>query len=235
VGTLVTSSTATITFSGCSTAYAVSVSGGGSPQISINGGAWTSSGTIYSGQTLQVELTSSGSVSTGLTATVTVNSTTANWVVTTRSATLLTFVTGSTYEGTSLGGLSGADAICQAAATAAGYAGTYKAILSSDALSAASRLTLSYPIVRATDGTTVVASSNLWNSALVNAISSVGGPSVWTGTNANGSISTGNTCSSWTGGTNGMFGTQNATDHNWTANNPQGCTAINLSLYCIQQ
>jgi hypothetical protein len=83
LSTLYTSGTATIIFSGCSSSLSVSVTGGGSPQISVNGGGWTTSASIFSGQTLQVRLTSSGSGSTVLTATVTVASTSTNWTVTT--------------------------------------------------------------------------------------------------------------------------------------------------------
>jgi Protein of unknown function (DUF1566) len=83
LSTLYTSGAATITFSGCSSALSVSVTGGGGPQISTNGGGWTTSGSIYSGQTLQVRQTSSNSGSTQVTATVTVASTSTNWHVTT--------------------------------------------------------------------------------------------------------------------------------------------------------
>ena len=86
LSTLETSGAATITYSGCSSALSVSVTGGGSPQISINGGGWTTSGSIYSGQTLQVRLTSSASASTQLTATVTVQTTSTNWHVTTAAS-----------------------------------------------------------------------------------------------------------------------------------------------------
>lgn len=73
----------TVTISGINTSAPVSVSGGGSPQIRINGGAWVTSGTIANGQTLQLRLTSSGSGSTALTATVNVGGVTDTWSVTT--------------------------------------------------------------------------------------------------------------------------------------------------------
>src|ERR1019366_3213969 len=109
------------------------------------------------------------------------------WTTTTRSASLKVFQTSGAYIGKALGGLSGADALCQSEAGAAGYAGTYNAILSDNTTSAASRLTLSYPIVRATDGATVSA-VNLWNGSLSNQIGVAA--SVWGGTYANGSIYT---------------------------------------------
>jgi len=67
--TLTVSNVETIT--GISGSVSVSVSGQGTPRISINGGSFVSSGTIQNNQTLQVRLTSSASNSTTHTATVT--------------------------------------------------------------------------------------------------------------------------------------------------------------------
>lgn len=245
LSTVVTSSTATITFSGCSagTALSVSVSGAATAQISINGGAWVTSGAISSGQTLQVRMTTSGSVSTVLTATVTVAATSTNWTTTTRSGSLKIFVTPSSYVGTAIGGLTGADAICQSVANTAGYSGTYKAILSDDTTSAASRLTLSYPIVNASGGSTVAA-SNLWVGTISNAILNPsgsaacsgcpGGDFVWTGTTSVGAIATGVTCSSWSGGSNGGLGVDGNINSTWISSGSTTC-ASTLGLYCIQQ
>ncbi|WP_435640760.1 beta strand repeat-containing protein [Micavibrio aeruginosavorus] len=83
LSTLTTSNTLTI--SGINAATSVSVSGGGSPQISINGGAWTTSGSITNGQTLRVRLTSSGAGLTALSATVNVGGVTNAWSVTTKN------------------------------------------------------------------------------------------------------------------------------------------------------
>lgn len=61
----------------------VSITGSGSPQISINGGGWATSGTIVNGQTLQIRLTSALTFSTVNTATVTVGLASSDWSVTT--------------------------------------------------------------------------------------------------------------------------------------------------------
>ena len=231
LNTLVQSNSPTI--SGFTGAVVASVSGGGNPEISINGGAWVTSGAISSGQTVQIRLTTSGSVSTLRTATVAIGTATADWSVTTRAGSLLIFSTLSGYVGTAIGSVANADALCQTAANAAGYAGSYKAILSDETTDAKDRLTLSYPIVRATDGTTVVASTNLWVGSLDNAVSTTGS-SVWTGTNAAGAKTAGETCSSWTGGTNGKSGlTQQATG-SWTSQGTTTCSG-SARLYCIQQ
>jgi hypothetical protein len=218
--TVVYSNTATVTYSGCSSSQAVSVTGTATAQISVNGGPWATTGAISSGQTLQVRLTSSGSASTMLTATVTVGSSSTNWTVTTRSGSLQVFMTSGTYNG-NLGGLSGADAICQSEAGTHGYAGTWKAILSDSTTSAASRLTLSYPIVRASDGA-LVAASNLWNGNLSNAIGGSG--SVWTGSDSGGNshsragATSYNFCGDWTTttlGPTGEYGIGSSTNGTW--------------------
>lgn len=82
VNALITSNTLTITGIG-GNPTPVSVTGSGSPQISINGGAWTTSGTILAGQSLVVRLTSAGTSSTARSATVTVGNTSDTWSVTT--------------------------------------------------------------------------------------------------------------------------------------------------------
>ena len=56
-----------------------------------------------------------------------------------------------------MGGLTGADANCQASANTAGYGGVWKAILSDSKSNAKDRLTIAYPAVRASDGATVAA------------------------------------------------------------------------------
>ncbi|CFX24052.1 protein of unknown function [Candidatus Filomicrobium marinum] len=76
----------TITVSGLTTGASVSVSGSGSPQISIDGGGWTTSGTITNGQTLAVRLTSANAFLTARSATVDVGGATTAWSVTTRAA-----------------------------------------------------------------------------------------------------------------------------------------------------
>jgi hypothetical protein len=82
--TLTTSSAITIT--GINSATSVTVSGDGSPQISINGGAWVTSGSISNGQTLAVRLTSSASDNTTLSATVVAGGVSDQWDVTTAVA-----------------------------------------------------------------------------------------------------------------------------------------------------
>ncbi|HAU29913.1 MAG TPA: hypothetical protein DCW68_07405 [Rhodospirillaceae bacterium] len=81
-GTLSTLSSP-VTISGFSDSLTASVSGSGSPQISVNGGTWAGSASITAGNTLSVRLTASASFNTGASATVTIGGTSATFSVTT--------------------------------------------------------------------------------------------------------------------------------------------------------
>ena len=234
LNTMVQSNTPTIT--GFTGSVVASVSGGGNPEISINGGAWVTSGAISSGQTVQVRLTTSGSVNTLRTATVTIGTGSADWQVTTRVGSLKIFATSIAYNGGGVGSLSNADALCQSQANTLGYAGSYKAILSDSSTNAKDRLTLTYPIVRASDGTTVVASANLWQGTLDNAISTTAGTYAWTGSSSAG-LKTASLCSDWTDSTAGVsasVGLLNNTANSWALVATQACNVTNR-LYCVQQ
>ena len=232
LSTLVTSDTLTPTQSCASgTTAPVSVSGPGSPQISINGGAWASSGTMNPGDTLQVRQTTSASNSTTQTDTITIGNTTGTWAVTTQAAGTEIFRTTGSYTG-NLGGLTAADADCQTEASSLGYGGTWRALLSTSTVNARGRIDISYPVVRAADGTTTVAAASLWGS-LANAVSASAN-TVWTGSNLSGTYS-GQTCTNWTTTAgNGEFGTGNATTAGWIDTSSQTC-GNNRNLYCLSQ
>lgn len=72
-----------VTITGINTATAVSVSGGGSPQVIIAGGSPASSGTIANGQTLALRATAPSVGGATHTISVTVGTATASWTVTT--------------------------------------------------------------------------------------------------------------------------------------------------------
>lgn len=75
------------TITGITGDVTVSVSGQGSPTVSVNGGAFTaSSTTIQNNQTIQVRLTTSTSVSTSHTATVTVGTVSRTFTATTSAS-----------------------------------------------------------------------------------------------------------------------------------------------------
>ena len=72
-----------VELTGFDTATAISVSGQGSPQISLDGTSWVTSGTIQPNTSFTVRLTSSSSYSTAMTATVTAGGVAGNFIVTT--------------------------------------------------------------------------------------------------------------------------------------------------------
>lgn len=118
------------------------------------------------------------------------------------------FVTSTTYNG-DLGGLSGADAKCQARADVANLGGIWKAWLSNQTISSSSRLDHSNLPYKLLDGTTI---ANNW-SQLISTDKTIFAPikmselktlvnnHVWTNTNDIGgirNITPENTCSGWT-------------------------------------
>lgn len=82
LSTLTYSNTETIT--GLEASVSVSISGN-SAQFSINGGAYTTSGTISNNQTLRLRMNSSSSYSTQVSTTVNVGGVTDAWAITTRA------------------------------------------------------------------------------------------------------------------------------------------------------
>ena len=152
----------------------------------------------------------------------------------------LVFVTSTTHTG-NLGGLAGADAICQARASAAGRAGTYRAWLSTSATSAISRL-------GSASGWTLVDGRPFANTTADLAAGRVFYPitldetgasqafaSAWTATIGAGTWNTlDNACTNWTSTTpSGVTaGSTLGTSDSWTANTGNPCTATH-HLYCF--
>jgi len=81
LNTTITSSTATIT--GIDAASTVTISGEGSPQFSINGGSYTTSGSITNNQTVVLRFTSANTNNTARTATLTIGGRTGQVTATT--------------------------------------------------------------------------------------------------------------------------------------------------------
>ena len=161
----------------------------------------------------------------------------------------LVFVTSSNHHTGNLGGLAGADAICQALAGAAALPGTFTAWLSTTTTSAASRLTHSTLPYRLVDGTLVASDwTDLTDGSLGVPIdetesgASNGSPFVWTNTSVNGNAQ-GYDCGGWTSSSQsnlGEVGNANAANAFWTNRAPEYCDgslfgSIPTALYCYQQ
>jgi len=155
------------------------------------------------------------------------------------------FVTSTQYDG-NLGGLAGADAICQSAASSAGLAGSYMAWLSSSTQSPDDTFTKSaYPYVL--PDRTIVATdwNDLTDGTILNVIeideygSTIpGAKTVWTFTNQDGTAqATGNNCSDWTntsGAQTGGTGRADFTDNRWTDSGSATCSSP-WRLFCFEQ
>ena len=145
-----------------------------------------------------------------------------------------------------LGGLSGADMKCVAAATAAGLANeaSFKAWLSSGGTSAAKRLDTGYlGMYVLTDGTLVAENgwADLTDGELLHAVDRTEtkvlvNTTPWTNTKADGSAGA-NPCDGWnddSGDFHGGYGKTNATDSTWTDAMSAAPCSNSAPLYCIE-
>lgn len=146
----------------------------GNPKVKINGGAEVSSGTLtVTNQTVQLVMDAPAVSGNKNTMTLTIGPDSYTWYAgyTDGSATGFVFVTQSTWTG-NLGGLGGADAKCQTAASVAGYGGTWKAILSDGGTNAQDRIPFDWGVLRLLDNTLVANNwDDLWDGSLQNPIS----------------------------------------------------------------
>lgn len=157
------------------------------------------------------------------------------------------FITHDTYTG-DLGGLSGADEICQELATGAGLIGTFKAWLSDASGSPAQRFVKShYPYVD-TMGRVV---ANDWNDLITGQLRSqiendpIGRPivgQVWTNTNIDGTpvptTQDQTACTNWTSAATNIWGRQGRSsrmDSGWTDVGSNERCINEAHLYCFQQ
>lgn len=150
------------------------------------------------------------------------------------------FLTSTTQTG-DLGGLAGADAVCNGLAALAQMPGTYVAWLSDGTTNALTRVTSNGPyttrsgdpvantLPELTDGTVTTAINEDENGTLV------GPQKVWTGTSTTG-MALASTCSDWTSATasvSGAAGDAAATGATWTELGAETCDQP-LAFYCIE-
>jgi len=156
------------------------------------------------------------------------------------------FVTAYRYNG-NLGGLAGADDICNSNAFRAGLTGTYKAWLSDSTTSVTDRFT-HHGHFRKVDGTIIATSWNdLTDGTILAPIntneygaSGTTYPYVWTSTTAIGSnfTSTYYTCNDWTdtaSNNRSVVGNLNNTNPGWTTYTSQYYCNNVFRLYCFEQ
>jgi hypothetical protein len=161
----------------------------------------------------------------------------------------LVYVTSSAQDG-ALGGLAGADAICQMLAQDASLPGTYRAWLSDGVSSPSTRFTRATSTYTLIDGTVIAENwAQLTSGSLRCAIDlaetgshgAVMGDTVWSNTLPDGTpagTSPGEHCAGWTsaeGTDDGHIGDPFATDANWTHIGTRMFCLITQRLYCFQQ
>lgn len=156
----------------------------------------------------------------------------------------IVFATSTTHDG-NLGGLSGADAICQSRAASQSIAGTFRAWLSTPTTSADARLThsttpyiLRNSAVVAADWDDLTDGTLNWPINLTETLVVLPAASAWSASTASGSYaSTAGSCMDWTsnfGANNAVFGDVQSTSATWTIQSFGACSQAR-HLYCIQQ
>jgi hypothetical protein len=152
------------------------------------------------------------------------------------------FLTSAVHDG-DLGGIPGADTVCQDAA--AGLGGTWLPWLSAVDVSPATRFTRATVPYVLLDGTEIAASfDDLVDGTLAapidvdeagNTLPAADMAMVWTGTGADGAAFGGN-CSDWMDDmSGGVFGSPTATDATWSFLSGGVCTDQSRHLYCFEQ
>jgi hypothetical protein len=156
------------------------------------------------------------------------------------------FATSTGSDG-NVGGLAGADQKCQDRAVAAGLGGRWRAWLSTSSVNAKDRvLDTTY---RTLDGRLVATNkADLTDGAITSLINvdefgAPAGVNVWTGTQSNGTVYSGNTCLDWTSASENTFGGFGLSDsgvNSWTywvidIDPIAQCAISTLSLYCFEQ
>ena len=154
------------------------------------------------------------------------------------------FVTETTYTGSTMGGVAGADQKCNLSAQAAQLGGTWVAWVSSSSVNAIDRVTAAGPWVLINTSTTIFNNkANLATSPLLPINATEQGHTittastvthVWTGTD-NGGNAAASTCNGWSSSTlaYGTIGFAYSTS-GWTSYTDQDCGATN-HLYCFEQ
>jgi len=150
------------------------------------------------------------------------------------------FVTSITYDG-NLGGITGANEICQQHADSSSLSGIWKAWLSNSTDNARD-LIPDGTYIRVDDARIANNIDDLTDETIANPIqidetgSDVGAVSVWTGTGSDGILD--NDCNEWEATTgNGMIGDSSATNGEWTESTapPSASCGTTHAIYCFEQ
>jgi hypothetical protein len=159
--------------------------------------------------------------------------------ITTRRA----FVMNATTTAATLGGIAGADTMCQGAATTAGLSGTFHALLALTTGSAISRFNLTGSNWVRMDGLPIAASPQQFAAASWSVAFNISAEgyyeesflSAWTGAATLGAVGTNaTTCNNWTGGNKGYQGTYTALDSTAVFDGTAVACTLPNRLYCLE-
>lgn len=148
----------------------------------------------------------------------------------------------STLTTGNIGGVAGADAICNAAAQAANLPGTYVAWISTSKVNAIERIEAQGPWHLVNGVELAKTKADLVKGSLAQRFDKdekgntppVEEDRVWTGTGANGTFS-GDDCGEWgASGKKGLVGEAEQTGAGWTALVKEACSEVNR-VYCLQR
>ncbi len=150
------------------------------------------------------------------------------------------FVTSTTNSG-NLGGLSGADTICQTRAVAGGFSGTWKAILSDTTFNASSRIVITGPVYNTNNTLVATGKTDFWDGALsvavgYNEFGVAASANTWSGSTSSGAKDQPNSCSNWTSNSASnyaAYGQTGVATSNWIAAGSSALCSNNYRLYCI--
>ncbi len=153
------------------------------------------------------------------------------------------FVSSNTYNG-NLGGLSGADTICNNLASASGLSGGFKAWLSHSTSNISDEIIpddvvafyLSDNTTKVADNSTDLLSGTIQNFINLDESGTINNIQVWTGTNESGYVTTNQHCSDWTSSSpsvNGKIGNSNRQNKEWTDYGDEKCNDA-YAIYCFQ-
>ncbi len=240
----------TVTVTGILQSIPVSITGGTGMNIIKNGASTgsTSITGVVNNDTLAFTMNAPAVVGTQSTATVTIGDDVYSWWIgyADSSKTIKAFVTSTTPTCQSMGGLLGADTICNnlAAASSYGLSSSWKALLSDSITSANKRIPWNWKNMVLVDGTVVVDGglSDLFDGSVDNLFNKTesGGTyngSVWTGSDSAGGTygTTTQTCNNY----NGLAGLVRVGNNvlpnsTWISNSTVDSAWTTAAMYCIE-
>ncbi len=240
--TLTTSSNA-ITVSSVTQAVSVSVSGSGSPEFSVNGGAWTSSANVTNGDQIRLRATS-GAAGSERTITLTVGATSGTWKLRApATGTIRAFITSTTYNGSG-SGFTTFDGYCNTRAAAAGLGGTWVAMMAAAGTNLFDRIPWNWTSFTNMNGEVVGTSvgdlsDGTWSAAINRDEFNVRRDAyAWTGTaDTQGNGGGGSwSCSNWTSGSSGINGYNGYSPSQGSGAIYNSATLCNntYSVYCVE-